>query len=83
MALNDRQLDRAFRALSCYTRRWIVEVLLERDRSVLELAEPFPMSLPSLMQHLRVLEDCGLICTRKAGRTRVCSLQPDARANLR
>jgi DNA-binding transcriptional ArsR family regulator len=78
MALNDRQLDRAFRALSDSTRRWIIEALLEGERSVLQLAEPFAMSLPALMQHLRVLEGCGLISTRKEGRTRICSVEPDA-----
>ncbi len=78
MALNDRQLDRAFRALSDSTRRWIIEVLLDGDASVLQLAEPLPLSLPSLMQHLRVLEKYGLIRTRKAGRKRICSVEPDA-----
>jgi DNA-binding transcriptional ArsR family regulator len=78
MALNDRQLDRAFRALSNATRRWIVEVLLDGDASVLQLAEPLPLRLPSLMQHLRVLEQCGLIRTRKVGRRRICSVEPDA-----
>ena len=78
MALNDRQLDRAFRALTDSTRRWILEVLLERDTSVLQLAEPFAMSLPAVMQHVRVLEDCGLIRTRKVSRTRICSIEPEA-----
>src|ERR1700747_1417890 len=78
MALNDRQLDRAFRALTDSTRRWIVETLLEGDRAVLDLAEPFAISLPALMQHVRVLEGCGLIRTRKVGRTRICSVEPDA-----
>jgi DNA-binding transcriptional ArsR family regulator len=78
MALNDRQLDRAFRALTDSTRRWMIEVLLEGDASVLQLAEPLPLSLPSLMQHLRVLEKCGLIRTRKVGRRRICSVEPDA-----
>jgi len=78
MALNDRQLDRAFRALTNSTRRWIVETLLERDTSVLQLAEPFPISLPAVMQHVRVLEDCGLVSTRKVGPTRICSIEPDA-----
>jgi DNA-binding transcriptional ArsR family regulator len=78
MALNDRQLDRAFRALTDSTRRWIVEALLEGDASVLQLAEPLPLRLPSLMQHLGVLEKYGLIRTRKVGRQRFCSIEPDA-----
>lgn len=78
VALNDRQLDRAFRALTDSTRRWMIEALLEGDASVGQLAEPFAMSLPSLMQHVKVLEDYGLICTRKMGRTRICSIEPEA-----
>ena len=78
VALNDRQLDRAFRALTDATRRWIIETLLEGDASVGKLAEPHPLRLPSLMQHVRVLEKCGLIRTRKVGRTRMCSIEPEA-----
>jgi hypothetical protein len=51
MALNDRQLDRAFRALTDATRRWVIEVLLDHDATVLQLAEPHPLSLPTLLEH--------------------------------
>lgn len=78
MALNDRQLDRAFRALADSSRRWVIESLLEGDRSVLELAEPLPLRLPTLIKHLKVLEKCGLIRTCKVGRQRICSIEPDA-----
>ena len=77
VALNDRQLDRAFRALTNSTRRWMIEALLEDDASVLQLAEPLPLRLPTLMQHLRVLEECGIIRTHTAGRERICSIEPD------
>jgi DNA-binding transcriptional ArsR family regulator len=43
---------------------------------VSELAEPFDMALPSFMQHLRVLEECGLVRSRKEGRVRTCQLAP-------
>jgi len=78
MALNDRQLDRAFRALTNSTRRWMVEVLLDHDATVLQLAEPHPLRLPTLLQHLGVLEKCAIIRTEKVGRERICSLEPDA-----
>ena len=78
MALNDRQLDRAFRALTDSTRRWMIEALLERDASVLQLAQPLAQSLPTLLQHLGVLEKCGIIRTEKVGRERMCSIEPDA-----
>ena len=45
---------------------------------VSELAEPFSMTLPSLMQHLRVLEDAGVIVSEKHGRVRTVSLRPGA-----
>jgi DNA-binding transcriptional ArsR family regulator len=78
MALNDRQLDRAFRALTDSTRRRMIEVLLDHDATVLQLAEPLPQSLPTLLQHLGVLEKCGIIQTHKAGRERICSVEPEA-----
>ncbi|TWG61385.1 hypothetical protein L611_000100000920 [Aminobacter sp. J15] len=41
------------------------------------LAEPFDMALPSFTQHLRVLEECGLIASEKRGRSRWCRLERD------
>ncbi len=43
-----------------------------------ELAAPFSMALPSLMQHLRVLADAGLVSSDKHGRVRTVSLRPGA-----
>lgn len=43
---------------------------------VSELAEPFDMTLPSFMQHLDILENCGLVRSQKKGRVRVCQLTP-------
>ena len=43
-----------------------------------ELAEPFHMALPSFSQHLGVLEDCGLVRSRKEGRVRTYQLAPQA-----
>lgn len=42
-----------------------------------ELAAPFPMALPSFMQHLRVLQASGLVDSRKVGRVRYCRLSPE------
>lgn len=44
--------------------------------SVSELAKPFTMAMPTLLQHIRVLEDCGLVGTEKIGRVRTCAIQP-------
>jgi DNA-binding transcriptional ArsR family regulator len=45
---------------------------------VSELAAPFSMALPSLMQHLRVLENAGLVTSEKNGRVRTVTLRPGA-----
>lgn len=69
-------LDRVFHALADSTRRAMVERLALRPMSVSELASPFAMSLPAVMQHLAVLEDSGLVRSHKAGRVRTCRIDP-------
>jgi DNA-binding transcriptional ArsR family regulator len=69
-------LDRVLRALADPTRRAVLERLGRTPVAVSELAAPFRMALPSFVQHLRVLEDCGLIRTRKSGRVRTCEISP-------
>ncbi len=73
-----RGLDDVFQALADPTRRGLVERLTERPASVSELAKPFPMSLPAVMQHLEVLEACGLVRSEKVGRVRTCHVEPAA-----
>lgn len=68
-------LDLAFHALSDPTRRAVVSRLAEGELPVTALAEPFNMALPSFAQHLKVLEDCGLISSEKRGRSRWCRLE--------
>lgn len=58
------------------TRRSVLQRLSTRQAPVSELAEPFDMALPSFMQHLDVLEDCGLVRSQKAGRVRTYQLRP-------
>jgi DNA-binding transcriptional ArsR family regulator len=70
-------VDRILGALGDPTRRRIVEMLGNGPAPVSELAAPFAMSLPAVMQHLRVLEDSGLTASTKVGRVRTCSLQAD------
>ena len=67
-----------FHALGDPTRRSIVERLSAGPASVSELAAPLPISLPAVMQHLRVLEDSGLVESEKAGRVRTCRVRPAA-----
>lgn len=70
-------LDEVFVALADPTRRAVIRRLGRGPASVGELAEPFPITLPSFMKHVRTLETSGLIQTRKAGRVRTCTLNPD------
>lgn len=71
-------LDRTFHALSDATRRAIIERLVRSPASVSELARPFDMALPSLLQHLGVLESAGIVHSTKVGRVRTYQLAPDA-----
>lgn len=68
-------LDDVFRALADPTRRAVVQRLNKGPASVKELAAPFEMALPSFMQHLQVLEDSGLVKSKKTGRVRTCSIK--------
>ena len=76
MPYHSTPLDLAFHALSDPTRRAVVSRLVEGEAAVSALAEPFDMALPSFAQHLKVLEDCGLIVSEKRGRSRWCRLVP-------
>jgi DNA-binding transcriptional ArsR family regulator len=78
MVNQSSDLDRLFHALADPARRAMVERLARGPAPVSELARPLPMSLPSVMQHLGVLEAAGLVRTEKAGRVRTCSIEPTA-----
>jgi len=69
-------IDGIFRALSDPTRRDVVERLSTKPASVSELAAPYRMALPSFLEHLKVLEGCGLVQSRKTGRVRTYALTP-------
>ena len=77
--LNDSlQLDRAFQALADPVRRGMLARLTRGPASVSELAAPLPMSLPAVMQHLKALEQSGLVRSEKKGRVRTVQLEPKA-----
>ena len=69
-------IDSVFRALADPTRRLVLERLVHGPESVSGLAAPFDMALPSFVEHLRVLEDCGLVNSSKTGRVRTYQLVP-------
>jgi DNA-binding transcriptional ArsR family regulator len=72
----NQDLSDVLHALADPTRRVIVERLVRGPVSVSDLAAPLPMSLPAVMQHLQVLEACGLVRSAKAGRVRTCQIDP-------
>jgi DNA-binding transcriptional ArsR family regulator len=69
-------IDSVFRALADPTRRHVLERLSRSPASVSELAEPFDMALPSFVQHLRLLEESGLVRSEKSGRVRTYEIAP-------
>ena len=71
-------LDLTFQALADPTRRAMVERLGRGPASVSDLAAPFAMSLPAIVQHLAVLEASGLVRSEKVGRVRTCRMEPAA-----
>lgn len=74
--LDFQVIDLTFRALAEPTRRAIVERLGSGPASVSELARPFDMTLAAVVQHVQVLEECGLVRSEKVGRVRTCRLEP-------
>src|SRR3954468_1502769 len=78
--LNESRLDLAFQALADPTRRGMLAKLSRAPASVTDLARPLRMSLPAVMQHLRLLEASGLVRSEKKGRVRTCRIEPQALA---
>jgi len=68
------RLDGSFAALSDATRRGVLEQLGNGDASITELAGKFHMTLTGMKKHVGVLEQAGLVTTRKVGRVRTCAL---------
>lgn len=68
--------DQIFRALSDPTRRAILMMLSQSERSVNELSTPFEMSQPAVSQHLKVLRDAGLVHVERNGRERLYRIDP-------
>jgi DNA-binding transcriptional ArsR family regulator len=73
----------AWAALGDPTRRTIFELLADRPRAVVELADELPVSRPAVSQHLRVLKDAGLVVDRPAGTRRIYRVDADGLAALR
>ncbi|MEK3884269.1 metalloregulator ArsR/SmtB family transcription factor [Paenibacillus sp. PL2-23] len=72
---NEEKLDQIFHALSDSTRRGMLRLMTQGNRTVSELAEPFDMSLAAASKHVKVLEHAGLLRRSVQGRTHYCSLE--------
>lgn len=68
-------LDATFAALADPTRRAILARLASGEATVMELAEPFDISLPAISKHLKVLERAGLIARGRDAQWRPCRLE--------
>jgi DNA-binding transcriptional ArsR family regulator len=72
----------AVEALADPTRRRIVELLADGERSAGELAGEFPVSRPAVSRHLRVLREHGLVSVREEAQRRIYALDPAPLAEL-
>ena len=68
-------VGKVFQALADPTRRMLLEKISRGPISVSRLAEPLKISLAAVVQHLQVLEECGLVRTEKVGRVRTCNIE--------
>ena len=73
---SDDELSATFQALADPTRRAILARLAQGEATVLELAEPFRLSLPAVSKHLKVLQKAGLISQGRRAQWRPCRLEP-------
>ncbi len=73
----------AWTALGDSTRKAIFELLVERPRAVVEVADELPISRPAVSQHLRVLKNAGLVVDEPVGTRRIYRVSPDGLAALR
>lgn len=80
--LEPQHLDRLILALADPSRRGMIEQLSRGPASVKELARPSNMRLPSAVKHLKVLEEGGIVASRKVGRVRTYTMRPQALAPL-
>jgi len=78
MSKHSPDLSLLFHALADPTRRSVLTRLAEKPTRVTDLSGPTGLRLPTVMRHLAVLEEAGLIVTAKEGRVRTCALVPEA-----
>ena len=83
LARYDDGMDSALRALAEPTRREILRLVRDRERTSGDIAAHFDVSRPAVSQHLRVLKDAGLVLDEPSGTRRIYRVAPDGLAALR
>ena len=73
----------ALAALADPTRRRVLELLASGPMPVRGIASQLPVSRPAVSQHLKVLNDAGLVCVQPEGTRRLYSVRPQGLAPLR
>lgn len=76
-AVTKADLGKIFAAVANPVRRSMVETLVQGERSISELAEPFDITLVGVSKHVRVLAEAGLVRVRRSGRRKLCRLDPE------
>ncbi|MDG5471373.1 metalloregulator ArsR/SmtB family transcription factor [Jeotgalibacillus sp. ET6] len=77
---NNENLDLIFHALADATRREMIRLVSEKEKTVSEMAEPFDMSLAAASKHIKVLEKANLIQRTVEGRTHTCRINAETLA---
>ena len=75
MVSQESSIDAGLKAIADSTRRGILGLLKGGQRSVLEIADEFPVSRPAISKHLRILKEAGLVLETPAGRQRLYTLE--------
>lgn len=83
MVSKESEIDAGLKAIADSTRREILGLLKEGQRSVLEIAEQFPVSRPAISKHLRILKEAGLVLETPSGRQRLYTLETGPLDRLR
>lgn len=72
----DENIEIIFEAMGDKSRRQIVYEIIQKSRTIKELATPLGMTITGASQHIKILENANIIITQKIGRERICEFNP-------
>jgi len=81
--INEDQNNKMWMALSDPTRRSIFEIIALKSQSVQQIADVLPVTRPAVSQHLKLLDDAGLVQVEKVGRRRIYAANPESLRHIR